>query len=70
MFYNILFIIYGIGLVCCAWSSITHESRIDDINMKIANIESDINTIFDDVEINDEDCDDADYYDFSDDTND
>lgn len=70
MIINVVMCIFGLGLIASIMSIIKMQDRIDNVTTKVAMLESDVNSLFDDVEINDEDCDDADYYDFEDDTND
>jgi len=70
MIINVVMCIFGLGLITSIMSIIKMQDRIDNVTTKVAMLESDVNSLFDDVEINDEDCDDADYYDFEDDTND
>lgn len=70
MITNVVMCIFGLGLIASVVSIIKMQDRIDDVTTKVTMLESDVNSLFDDVEINDEDCDDADYYDFEDDAND
>lgn len=60
MITNVIMCIFGLGLIASIMSIIKMQDRIDNITTKVAMLESDVNSLFDDVDV---DIDDDEYYD-------
>lgn len=60
MITNVVMCIFGLGLIASVMSIIKIQDRIDNVTTKVAMLESDVNSLFDDVDV---DIDDDEYYD-------
>lgn len=60
MIVNVVMCIFGLGLIASIMSIIKMQDRIDNVTTKVAMLESDVNSLFDDVDV---DIDDDEYYD-------
>lgn len=54
MITNVIMCIFGLGLIASVISIIKMQDRIDDVTTKVTMLESDVNSLFDDVDIDDE----------------
>lgn len=60
MITNVVMCIFGLGLIASVVSIIKMQDRIDDVTIRVTTLESDVNSLFDDVGV---DIDDDEYYD-------
>lgn len=60
MITNVVMCIFGLGLIASVMSIIKMQDRIDNVTTKVAMLESDVNSLFDDVDV---DMDDDEYCD-------
>lgn len=61
MITNVVMCIFGLGLIASVVSIIKMQDRIDDVTTKVTMLESDVNSLFDDVDVDTDD--DDEYYD-------